>query len=391
MGYVDMAVGTAFFLFFLAMVLMITIQYFVRFSGIMTVSEFRDAAVRLFNMFFRTKGIPKDWEETGLPPSELGMMDFVYVRPILLKENANVTRLNEPVILNVVFDGDCDNTTRNNTVRLYESNLTTLKYEYVNPIMCSDYFINETYIKFNINISNLETKILYLYYTDVHTFPNANFTSNYSYANWKPNSGDSWTESADSWSRYGGATGSAHTNDTIKISGNQSVRINGTFDNYTLGLTYNPAGYIAGLNNSWHIDAWIFLENVSSVAAVNISMSEPNDTITTNISANALTSGKWYHFERNLSSGYWDGWGSFNASKGVDNISFYMVNSSGGINRGIQVDDLHFEVEALEVRVFPEEMREVVSDRKVGALENLTYEDLREIIGEDYRFRIEII
>jgi hypothetical protein len=391
MGYVDMAVGTAFFLFFLAMVLMITTQYFIRFSGIMTISEFRDAAVRLFNMFFRTKGIPKDWEETGLPPAELGMMDFLYVRPVLLKENANVTRFNEPVIANVVFDEECDNSTRNNTVRLYEANLTNLKYEYVNPVMCPGHFINETYIKFNINISRLETKILYFYYTDVEAFPYANFTSNYSNANWKPNSGDSWTESATSWSRYGGASGSAQTNDTIKISGNQSVKINGTFDNNTLGLIYDPSGFIAGLNNSWHIDAWIYLDNLSGVAAVNVSISETNDTIMTNISANALTGGKWYHFERKLNDTHWEGWGSFNASNGIDNISFYMINSSGGINRGIYVDDLHFEVEPLEVKVFPEEMRQVVSDRKIGALENLTYEDLREIIGEDYRFRIEII
>ena len=98
-----------------------------------------------------------------------------------------------------------------------------------------------------------------------------------------------------------------------------------------------------------------------------------------------------HHFERKLNDSYWDGWDSFNATRGIDNVSFVMLNSTSGITRQLYVDEMHFEIEPIEFKIFPEEVRTIVSDKKIGALTNMTYEDLREIIGEDYRFRIEIL
>ena len=390
MGYVDMAVGTAFFLLFLSLVLMITIQYFVRYAGIMTIGEFRDVALKLFNRFFGTRGVPASWEETGLAPSELGLIESIHVNPILVREVGNISRENEPVIAKVVFDADCKNTSRNNTVRIYGYNMTVVAYEFVNPDWCSGDLLNESYIRFNVNITAGKDKVFFLYYSDEASFPDANFSMTYNTSVWTPASGDSWSDSTTSWSRYGGSSGSPSVNSTIKVRGANSLWINGTFDNQTIGLVYDPAGLITGVNNSWYIDAWIYLENVTNISAINVSVSEDNDTIMTNISASSLEKKKWYHFERKLNDSCWDGWGTFNSSKGIDNISFYMVNNTPGVVGQIALDEVHFELEPLYVEVFPREGRDVVSDKKISALENLTYEDLREIIGEDYRFRIEI-
>ena len=68
-----------------------------------------------------------------------------------------------------------------------------------------------------------------------------------------------------------------------------------------------------------------------------------------------------------------------------------MLNSTPAITRQLKVDEFHFELEPLEVKAFPEDIEEVVSNKKISALRNLTYEHLREVIGEDYRFRIEIM
>jgi hypothetical protein len=392
MGYIDMAVGTAFFLFFLAMVLLITIQHFVRYTGVMTITEYRDEAIKLFNMFFGTKGIPSDWEETEIAPSELGLIDVVYVKPILVRETSNLNRQQEPVIVNVVFDHNCENTARNNTVRLYQSNLTVVSYEFVSPLMCSGDFLNETYIRFNVTVGQNEDRVFFLYYSNEENVPPANYSPVFNTSGWVDSTGDAWTESTTSWSRVGGVSNSPETNGTTKMRGDYSVQIKDyASSNNTIGLLYNPGSPITGVSNGWYIDAWIYLDDVTNVSAISVNVSETNETITTNISTGSLINNKWYHFERKLNNTYWEGWETFNATKGIDNVSFYMINNTPGIVRQIKLDELHFEIEPLYMKVFPTESRDIVSDKKLSALENLTYEDLRYIIGEDYRFRIEIV
>lgn len=391
MGYVDMAIGTAFFLFFLAVVLLITIQHFVRYPTMVTIEEYREKAVNLFSRFFATMGIPYDWEETGIAPSELGLIVSLYVKPVLVKELGVAARQNEPIVVNLIFDEECKNKTWNNTVRVYDSNLTKIEYEFVNPVFCSEQFLNESYVRFNVNISQNGEKTYFVYYYDDESIPAPNYTMLYSTPSWVPVDGDSWSESTTSWYRYGGSTGSAETNSIIKMKGSSSIQINGTFDNETLGLRYDPASLMTGVSNGWYIDAWIYLDTLSGISAINVSVSDSSDVITTSIDANSLADNEWYHFERELNSTKWESWGTFNASDGIDNISFYMLNSTPDIIRQLKIDELHFELKPLDVKIFPEEVENIVSSRKISALGNLTYEELREIIGEEYRFRIEIV
>jgi hypothetical protein len=393
MGFVDMAVGTGFFILFLSIVLMIAIQHFVRNPAAITVEEYRERAISMFEDFFTSRGVPSDWEETGTPPSELGVLKTIYVRPVLVEETKDVTRQDEPVILNLVTDEECDGDIWNNTIRIYDSSITETAFELVNPVECpSAQYINESYVRFKVNISQGDEKIFFIYYHEDNTTTAPNRTiGSYSTSVWLPNDGDGWSDSDSSWSRYGGGSGSVTTNSTTKMRGSLSVKINGTFDNSTLGLQYDPGSLINGVSNGWYIDSWVYCNDISGISAINVSVKDTDETIMASIDSSNLESGKWYHLERELDSAFWSNWTSFDASNGIDSISFYMVNSSAGLDRELLVDEVHFEVKPLEVTVFPEEVEQVVSSKKIDALTDLDYEQLRDALGEDYRFRIEII
>jgi len=391
MSYVDLAVSIGVFLFFMALVIGLSIQYFVKVPVGISIEEYREAAINMFERFFSTSGTPADWEDTDNVPSELGLTKSIYKIPITIEEPGTATRTDEPVIVNLVFDEDCSNISWNNTVRVYDSNLNEHEYELVNPVVCSSQFLNESYIRFKVNISQSEEKSFLVFYSEDNGIPGANYTVSYSTSSWVPSSGDSCSEATTSWSLYGGSSASPETNSTVKMRGAASVQINDTFDSKKLGLKYEPGSAITSVSNGWYIDSWIYVDDLSSVASVNVSISENGDTIITSISSSSMSSGLWYHFEKNLSSSEWEDWSTFNASNGIDNITFYMVNSTADITRQLKVDEVHFELRPLVVKSFPEEIEGVIAMKKLNALNNLTYDQLRDVTGEDYKFRIEIV
>ena len=391
MSYVDLAVSIGVFLFFMALVIGLSIQYFVKVPVGISIEEYREAAINMFERFFSTSGTPADWEDTDNVPSELGLTKSIYKIPITIEEPGTATRTDEPAIVNLVFDEDCSNISWNNTVRVYDSNLNEHEYELVNPVVCSSQFLNESYIRFKVNISQSEEKSFLVFYSEDNGIPGANYTVSYSTSSWVPSSGDSCSEATTSWSLYGGSSASPETNSTVKMRGAASVQINDTFDSKKLGLKYEPGSAITSVSNGWYIDSWIYVDDLSSVASVNVSISENGDTIITSISSSSMSSGLWYHFEKNLSSSEWEDWSTFDASNGIDNITFYMVNSTADITRQLKVDEVHFELRPLVVKSFPEEIEGVIAMKKLNALNNLTYDQLRDVTGEDYKFRIEIV
>jgi hypothetical protein len=390
MSYVDLAIGLAFFLFFLSLVLILAIQQFVEIPTELTIEEFRERAVVLFEEFFSTMGVPGDWEDSEAAPSELGLATIIYRIPITVKERGTSDRTDEPVVVRLFFDDECLNNAWNDTMRVYDSNLTEHKYELVNPVFCSGQLLNESYIRFKANVSQSQEEVFYVYYSDDNEIPGPIFTINFSTDGWMPPGGDIWSESITFWSRHGGDSVTAQTS-TTKMRGIVSIEIQDIFDNEKLGLKYDPASSIVGISNGWYIDAWIYVDDLAGISAVNVSISDGSDTIVSSISSSSMDSAAWYHFERNLTSSQWESWTTFDASNGIDNIIFYMVNSSAGLTRQMRVDEVHFELEPMDIKKFPEEEEIVISQKKIDALNNLTYSELRDVTGEDYRFRIEIV
>jgi hypothetical protein len=205
-------------------------------------------------------------------------------------------------------------------------------------------------------------------------------------SSWSPSNGDSWSDSDSDWSEYGGTGTSVIKNSTDKWRGTYSIQIKDTFDSSsTAGLTYSPTPAIDASGYPY-IDAWIYVDDISSLS-VNVSMSNGTDTIYTTIGD--ISGGQWYHFEKEISSSNFDGWESFNISY-IDHVRFYMVNSTPEITRSILVDEFHFELQPLSVDVYPAQNISVVSGKKVSALNNFTFDELQKVLGEDYKFRVEI-
>jgi len=389
MSYVDMAVGLGFFLFFLAIVLMLSIQHFVEGPATMRVEEYREAAVRYFNQFFGTAGAPSDWESTGETPSKLGLVSTIYKIPITVEEKGSSARTNEPVTALLTLDDECANNAWNTTIRLYNADLNATPYELVGQVPCSGSMLNESYVRFNANVSQSEKKLYYVFYTNDSGVAAPNYTLSYSVSTWSPTSGDAWTEGTDSWAAYGESGGSLAANSNVRLSGTYSIEVNGSFDATKLGLQYNPAGTFSGVSDGKYIDAWLYVNETAGLSSVTVLLNDSSDNITYAIPASSLDSGQWYHFTRNLTSSQWTGWSGFN-SAAIDYVAMYMTNSTAGIARSLKVDGLHFGPRPLEVTVFPTESELAISRKKVDAMNNMSYDELRAVLGEDYRFRIEI-
>ena len=389
MSYVDMAVGLGFFLFFLAIVLMLSIQHFVEGPATMRIEEYREAAVRYFNQFFGTGGAPSDWESTGETPSKLGLMSTIYKIPITVEEKAGSARTNEPVAAKLTFDDACSNVAWNTTIRLYNSDLNITSYEAVNQVPCSGNMLNESYIRFNANVSQGEKKLYYIFYTNDSEVAAPNYSMSYSVSTWSPTSGDAWTDGTSPLAVYGGSVGSAVASSNVHLIGTYSVGVNGGFDATKLGLQYNPTGVFSGVSDGTYVDAWIYVNDTTDLSNVTVLLNDGSESITYAIPASSLDGGQWYHFSRNLTSSQWTGWSGFTTA-GIDYIALYMMNSTPGIDRNMTVDGLHFGPWPLEVTVFPIESELAISRKKVDAMNNMSYDDLRAVLGEDYRFRIEI-
>lgn len=399
MNYIDFALAVSFFLFFFVVVIMFTSNYFSSFSGFTRMSEFRTISESMFRVFLESKGVPEDWDEnTSIVPIKIGLMEDLYRIPILVEENMDSARTDEPVSVKIIFDEDCQNKSWNTTIRMYDEDDNEIDLEISNIVNCtpeigSGKFLNQTNITWKVNISANQIKKYWIYYSPDDEIDDPGYTSlSYTTDSWIPNDRDSWTEGIGNWSRYEGSSGEVTTDSSEKKRGSYSVNITGNFGSTSLGLRYNQSNNITGVSNGWYIDAWIYVDDKSGLDNISVRVNDNNESIHVNITNNVV-SGEWYHFVKELNSTTgWLNWVSFNASNGIDYIDFYMENStsSGGVNKTLKIDGLHFKKNPLTVKDFPEEHINSVSLSKFEALKNISYEEVRKTIGENYKFRIKI-
>jgi len=393
MSYIDFAVAVSFFLFFFAVVLMFSTNYFSNLSALVKTSEFRSISENLFTLFFESKGIPENWDEiSSITPVKMGLMDDLYIVPILVKETNGSSRTDEPVSVRITFDENCQNKSWNTSVRLYDEDDNEVNIEISNTTFCTSQFLNVSNITWEVNISANQAKKYYLYYSpDDVTDPD--YTSlTYDTSSWVPSDRDSWTETTTDWSRYGGETGTVTNDTTYKIRGNSSVNITDNISSSSnLGLKYDPSASISGITNDWYMGVWLYLDSKTDLSNFYVNVSDSNgNSINTDIFSN-ITGATWYHFEELLDPTEWTQSGTFNASTGIDEITFYIVNSSSiSTTRTLKVDGLHFKKKPLTVKTFPEGQTYAVSSSKFNALKSISYSELKKTVGEEYKFRVEI-
>jgi len=390
MNYFDFAVAVGIFLFFIAMVLTLSTNYFSNIYSLTRTSEFRSVAESLFKPIFGGKGIPENWhQDSSVSPVQIGLAEDLYLVHFLVKEDTGLNRTNEPVIAHIIFDENCQNESWNNTIRMYDEDNKELNIKISNTTFCTSQYLNQSDITWEVNISANQAKKYYLYYSpDDVTNPNYPSLS-YNTSSWIPSDGDAWTETTADWSREGGTSGTP-TDDTVtKIRGNSSVNITDTFNAYYLGLEYNPENNINGINNSWYLDVWLYVDDFTDLNYIYLMVAH-NMTSYVYTTFSGLISGVWYHFERQLDPSLWTQFGIFDAAEGIDRVIFDMYNSTPDLTRTLKIDGLHFKKKSLEIKTFPEEKINAVSSSKFDLLKNLSYDEVRDTLSGNYEFRIDV-
>ncbi len=365
--------------------MMLIISFFLKEPEAASIEEFREKATSLFDILFSSEGSPKNWEDTSQSPSELGLIKTIQRIPIIVKDTAQTARTNEPITEKVSFDEGCKKEAYNTTIRIYDDDINAINFQLNKSVICTDEFLNESFVRFLVNLSAGQSKKYWVYYYNETGIPAGYSDLTISTASWSPTDGDSWSDGASDWSIYGGAGASVTADSTERWRGDSAIKIQDTFnDNSIAGLEYNPASDIDASSYPY-IDAWIYVDDMSSVS-VNASIGNGTDTLSTTISG--ISSGEWYHFESQITGSGWEGQ-SFNTAE-IDDVRFYMVNSTPGITRSISVDEFHFEIQPINVEAYPAQNITIVSGKKVNALNNFTIGELRAVLGEDYKFRVEI-
>jgi len=392
MSYVDFAVAISFFLFFFAVVLMFSTNYFSNLSILTKTSEFRSVSENVFTLFFESKGVPEDWDEYSITPVKVGLMEDLYIVPILVRETNGSDRTDEPVTGHVIFDGDCQNKSWNTTVRIYDEDWDELILELSNTTKCTSQFLNQSDITWEVNISANQAKKYYLYYSPDDNITDPSYTLSYNTSSWKPSDGDAWTETTTDWTRVGGVSQSVTNDTTNKIKGNSSINITDNIGSSSnLGLKYDPSSSMTDITNDWYIDVWLYLDSKADLNNFYVNISDSNgNPIQTDIFSN-ITSATWYHFDKLLDPNQWTESGTFDASNGIDKIIFYVVNTTSvSTTRTLKVDGLHFKKKPLTVKIFPEEQINAISSSKFDALKSISYSELKKTVGEEYKFRVKI-
>jgi hypothetical protein len=385
MSYVDLAFSTGIFILFFGVTMMMIVSFFLGEPESSGIEEFRSKATDLFDLFFSSEGSPKNWEDTGEAPSELGLVKTIQRVPIVLRETSGSARTHEPITERITFDEGCSKAAYNSTIRVYDDDLNGINFQINRSVTCADDFLNESVVRFLVNMTSGQTKRYWVYYYNETDIPAGYSDLTISTASWLPTGGDSWSDGTSDWSRYGGTSSSVEADSDNRWMGDSAVKINDTFDGSgTAGLEYNPSGDMDASSHPY-IDAWLYVDNIGGVS-VNVSACNGTDTLYTTVSD--MSSGVWHHFESEIGGSDWEGQ-SFDTSE-IDYVRFYMVNSTPEITRSLSVDEFHFELQPIVTEVYPAENVTIVSRKKVSALDNFTIDELRNALGEDYKFRVEI-
>ena len=388
MNYIDFTIAVSVFLLFFVLIIYFTSNYFSTYPTISRTSELRLFSENILNSLFSDEGVPADWHENATLPVKIGLISDLYVIPLTVEDRNGYNRTNEPLTTHLILDEDCDLKAWNSTLRLYDEDNHELNIKIFDETFCENQFLKEINLTWNVNVSANSVKKFYLYFSPEKSINNPDYgTLSRNTDSWIPNDGDSWTESTTDWNIYVGS--GELTNDTItKKVGNVSVSAEASPSSY-IDLRYDPINDITGVSNDWYLDLWFYLDNTTDISSVEI-------WLWTNVSnyefiniTDEVSDSAWYHFEKQLNSSEWTNTG-FDASEGIDIISFVVRNTTPIGNRTIKVDGLHFKKPPLQLNLFPQETKKVVSMVKFNSLKNLSYEIIRKTIGKGFKFWISL-
>jgi len=162
---IDFAVALGIFLAFMGVMLSYVISHYSQYSGMLKTSELRGMSLVAFNTFFKGKGVPENWEESGLVPVKIGLLNDLYKVVINLTETNGTNR--GEIILNFTyqFDLPCTLKAWNTSVIIYNATNQKVEFKLYNQTFCSENFLKTAEIVLKTSLNAYESKIFYMYFS----------------------------------------------------------------------------------------------------------------------------------------------------------------------------------------------------------------------------------
>jgi len=175
-SHIDFAIATGLFLVFIGMLFGYVVSYLVDYRSMAETSELRGVASDLFNAFFTGKGVPGSWEEQGLTPVKIGLMDKLYLIVINVSETNGSYRNNIEINGTIDFDSSCERKVLNTTARLYNSSNSQIPFQLYNQTFCDGSYLKRSDIVFNLSLEPYESELFFLYFSSQKSVEAPNYS-----------------------------------------------------------------------------------------------------------------------------------------------------------------------------------------------------------------------
>lgn len=440
MNYIDFAIAAAFFLFFFAAVIMFVTNYFSNYSSLVKTSELRPFAESLFNVFFKSKGIPENWmDNSSISPVKIGLAEDLYKVTILLKETSGYNKTNELIGQHIVFDENCENKTWNDTIRIFDEDYKEFAYQLADGSFCSSQYLKEANITWEVNVSANQSKKFMIYYSPDDGVNPPNYTSNLTAIGvWHFDEGSGnitydETGNNNDGTLYNG-TGVSSQEPTWTSACKSAYCL--SFDGYNDYVNCSNSSSL-NITNKVTIEAWVYLDEmrdhtvvvIPGVVDLKVTPETANpsyDVVEAWVGVNGtrdvsggtqLQLNHWYYIAMTYDGQYLKTYlnGTVDKTVNIGSVTHYFISSKSAAigtdsywspflayfngtidevhiyNRALSSEEINtsFKSNPLEKKNFPEEKTDVISYNKFEVMNNLSYDELKKTIG-DFKISLNI-
>ncbi len=434
---IDFAMAISVMIVVIAFSISYVTSYYSRASPDDKTSELQASSSGIGKILFESPGIPQNWENSNYMPVRVGLKtDFARIS-MAAAEKGGVNHSFEEADVHVVFDAACANKTYNNSVRVYDQFMGETNFRIYNYTECAanSGFLREANINFLFNMTGNKSSIFWIYYTN-NTATQKKTVYNFSYDSslvgyWKLESVNSTNYTLDS-------TQNKNDGKLYNYSCNPAT-CNLTAGQINSGLQFDGAddyvdiSSVSGLvaSGSYTVSMWVNLADLLGRTFIHL-----GDAASTNdfelsflqstnkfyfskyasgwIAVNSVTLGQsdvWYHLVGvlNTSSGmylYVNGvLEDMNPSTtrgavasqitrlgiGYNSIYYHhgMIDEVRIYNRSLSADEIKALYNYTSTKyVVSSNTIPVVTDKKISALQNLSYDDVKSSLDMKKNFNI---
>ena len=162
---IDFAVATGLFIIFWGVLIVATMNYLDAYKNLGVSSEMRTIAWNVYNALFASKGIPTNWQDYSYTPVKIGLITDLYRATVNITETNGTNRGTINVNATINFDIDCERNIKENTVRLYDSDMNEVQFQLYNQTYCSAVYLQAADMSFPVTLSASQTKFFYSYFS----------------------------------------------------------------------------------------------------------------------------------------------------------------------------------------------------------------------------------